>query len=125
ASNVLATFAGPAASRLADGGEQPFFVSMPYGNGKTFYIGSAELWRLRQFKESYYERFWIKLARYVASGGLSKLSKYGHLLVARQATTGVVPVEAQILGEDMKPLPRDARPVVKVKFPADFNPEAD
>jgi hypothetical protein len=125
ASSVLATFAGPAASRLPDGSEQPFLVSMPYGNGKTFYLGSGELWRLRQFKESFYERFWIKLARYAASGGLSRLSKYGHLLVARQATTGVVPVEAQILGEDMKPLARDARPVVKVKRPADFNAELD
>jgi hypothetical protein len=125
ASSVLATFAGPAASRLPDGGEMPFLVSMPYGNGKTFYLGSGEMWRLRQYKEAFYERFWIKLARYAASGGLSKLSKYGHLLVARQATTGLVPVEAQILGEDMKPLPRDARPVVKVKRPADFNPEID
>jgi hypothetical protein len=125
AANILATFAGPSASRLSDGGEQPFLVAMPYGNGKTFYIGSAEMWRLRQFKESYYERFWIKLARYAASGGLSKLSKYGHLLVARQATTGVVPVEAQVLGEDMKPLPRDARPVVKVKRPADFDANVD
>jgi hypothetical protein len=125
AASVLATFAGPAASRLPDGEEQPFLVAMPYGNGKTFYIGSAEMWRLRQFKGSYHERFWIKLARYAASGGLSKLSKYGHLLVARQATTGVVPVEAQILGEDMKPLPRDARPVVKVKRPADFDTSVD
>jgi hypothetical protein len=125
AASVLATFAGPAASRLSDGAEQPYLVAMPYGNGKTFYVGSAEMWRLRQFKEAYFERFWIKLARYVASGGLSKLSKYGHLLVARQATTGAVPVEAQILGEDMKPLPRDARPVVKVKRPADFDANVD
>jgi hypothetical protein len=125
ATSVLATFAGPPASRLADGSEQPFFAAMPYGNGKTFYIGSAEMRRLRQYKEAYFERFWIKLARYVASGSLSKLSKYGHLLVARQATTGVIPVEAQILGEEMKPLPRDARPIVKVKRPADFNPELD
>jgi len=125
AASVLATFAGPSASLLSDGSEQPFLAAMPYGNGKTFYLGSAEMWRLRQFKETYYERFWIKLTRYVASGGLSKLSKYGHLLVARQATTGVVTVEAQILGEDMKPLPRDARPVVNVKRPADFNAEVD
>jgi RNA polymerase sigma factor (sigma-70 family) len=63
ASVVLATFAGPKKSQI-DG--QPFLVSMPYGRGKTMYLGSGETWRLRQFKESFHENFWLNVAHYLA-----------------------------------------------------------
>ena len=34
---------------------------------QTFYIGSGETWRLRQYKEAYHERFWINLARHMSA----------------------------------------------------------
>jgi hypothetical protein len=125
-SEVLATFAGPAASRINDSkDEQPYFVSMPYGAGRTFYISSAETWRLRQYNQTYHQRFWIKLLRYVSSGNLSKLSRYGMIPIATHFPAGLIKVEAQLRGADLNPLPRDFRPVVKLIRPATFDPKTD
>jgi hypothetical protein len=61
---VLATFSDPAA-RMADGKERPFLVVRPTGKGRVAYIGSGELWRLRQYRETYHERLWLGLINYV------------------------------------------------------------
>jgi len=124
-STVVATFAGPPSSRINDGkDEQPYLVSMRYGSGKTFYMGSMEMWRLRPFKETYHERFWIKLARYVASSTIER-KKYGRFTLGRFYTTGTVNFEAQLKGADLQPLPYDAKPTVVVKRPANFDPKLD
>jgi hypothetical protein len=125
-SEVLATFAGPASSRINDGkDEQPFLVSMRYGAGTTVYLGAGELWRLRQYRSAYYQVFWVKLARYAGGGNLGKLSRYGAIVMGSRARTGLVKVEAQVFGLDMQPLPRDARPVVQVVRPELFNEKTD
>jgi hypothetical protein len=124
-STVIATFAGPPSSRINDGkDEQPYFVSMRYGSGKTFYMGSMEMWRLRPFKEAFHERFWIKLARYVSAGTTMK-KKYGFFAMSRFYPTGTINFEAQIKGADLQPLPYDATPTVLVKRPASFDPKLD
>ncbi len=114
---VLATFEGPENSRINDGKDaQPYIVTMPYGNGKTVYIGSAETYRLRTMAkgETFHERFWIKLCRF-ASAGTTAQKKYGRILLGRSVPTGDVPFEAQIKGDDLQPLSRDSRPTVYVK----------
>ena len=112
---VLATFAGPEGSRINDGKDaQPFIVSMPYGNGKTMFLGSGEFNRLRATKAAYHERFWIKLARYM-SAGATQQKKYGRFLMARSAPVGNVSFEAKLKGKDLLPLPADSRPIVYVK----------
>jgi RNA polymerase sigma factor (sigma-70 family) len=72
AATVHATFRDPQA-RIAAGGDKtqdlPYLVAMPYGKGRTVYLGSGETWRLRQFHEGWHERFWNQLARYAASAG--------------------------------------------------------
>ncbi len=108
---VLATFAGPKNSFMNDKDETPYLVTMPVGSGKTVYIGSAETWALRTCKESFHDRFWIRLARFAAGGG-GQQKRYGRILTARKAQVGVIPVEAQIKGADLKPLPDDARPTL-------------
>jgi hypothetical protein len=114
-SQVLATFAGPPGARINDGkDEMPFLVTMPYGAGKVFFIGAGEMWRLREKSHDFHQRFWIKLCRYIGSGNLEKLNNYGDIFLSARAATGQVPVEAQVLGEDLKPLPRDMKPVVHV-----------
>ncbi len=121
---VIATFAGPPSSRIDDGKEeQPYLVMLPVV-GKTVFLSSGETWRLRQFKEAFHERFWIKLARYV-SAGTTEQKKYGRILLGRTASTGIVSFEAQIKGENLQPLPRDVKPTVHVKRPADFDPKLD
>ena len=46
---VVATFTDPAAQ--LDGKEHPFLVTQQYGKGRVFFVGSSEIWRLRQYKE--------------------------------------------------------------------------
>jgi hypothetical protein len=114
-SSVIATFLGPDSSRINDGkDEQPFIVSMRYGNGKTLYVGSAETWRLRHLKDVYHERFWIKLCRYM-SAGTTQQKKFGRFVMARTVPVGNVAIEAQVKGQDLLPLPQDVNPTVFVK----------
>jgi len=125
ASTVIATFAGPPLSRINDGKDaQPFMVMMPYGSGKTFYLGAGETYRLRSAKEAYHQRFWIKLARYMAAGTTPQ-KKYGSFLMAQSARVGTIPFEVKLKGANLQPLPRDARPMIEVKRPADFDPKLD
>ena len=111
---VLATFAGPRNTFMNDKEEMPYLVTMPVGNGKTVYLGSAESWRLRTFKESFHDLFWIRLTRFAAAGSTQQ-KKYGEILVARKAQVGNIHLEAKLKGPDLKPLPEDAHVELVVK----------
>jgi hypothetical protein len=101
---VVATFADPAA-RMPDGSEHPFLVTMEYPQGRIIYLGE-EMWRLRQYKEIFYERFWIKMARYASAGTRVRQNKRGVLVMGKQFTAGnFVRLEAQMFGPDSNPLP--------------------
>lgn len=115
---VVATFADPRA-RIDNGQkEQPYLVTMPFGSGKVVYLGSAETWRLRQYREIYHERFWTKLARYAGSGNLTRQSRRGVIVMGQEFTAGqFVPMEAQLFGRDLKPLPETATPQIQVQPP--------
>jgi len=54
-----------------------------YGAGRVFYLGSGEMWRLREFDEAYFERLYTKLVRHVSQGRLLRGSSRGVLLVER------------------------------------------
>ena len=106
---VAATITDPSA-RMADGKEHPFIVTMPYGKGRVAFLGSAEMRRLRQFKEVFYERFWMKLARWSAAGGRTRQNRRGVLVMGREfAGGGYVRIEAQLFGPTLEPLPRSVR----------------
>jgi hypothetical protein len=106
---VVATFADPRA-RLADGKEQPYIVTMPYGSGKVVWLGAGEFWRLREAHEAFLERFWTKLCRYAGAGNATKLNKRISLVMGRTFTANqYVNVDAQIFGRDLKPLPENPR----------------
>jgi hypothetical protein len=114
---VVATFSDPRA-RMSDGKEQPFFVTMPYGNGKVVYIGSGETWRLRQYREVFHERFWTKLARYAGSGTLGRQSRRGIIVMGQTFTAhNFVRVEAQLFNRDMRPLAKTEKPQIQIKPP--------
>jgi hypothetical protein len=119
---VIATFSDPAA-RLADGKEQPYLVSMPYGNGRVLYIGSGETWRLREHRDVFHERFWTKLARYAGSGNLSRTTKNGYISMGSSFRAGqYVPITARLFGRDLTPLGRSEHPVAQVRGPQDAKP---
>jgi len=104
---VLATFGDPKARKTEDTPpkDQPFFVTFRVGKGKTFYIGSGELWRLRTFKEEYHQRFWVKLGRFVSSGSGAK--SLGRFSMAGEYVTGMIQVEAELRDKDGFPLSPD------------------
>src|SRR5207249_3095749 len=82
-SQVVATF--PSAPRIDDGKqEMPYMVSMDYGAGKSFYLGSAESYRLRGYSNLFHERFWIKLARFVSAGNTPQ-KRYGRMVLPPSA----------------------------------------
>lgn len=106
---VVATITDPSA-RMPDGKEHPFLVTMPYGKGRVAFIGSAEFRRLRQYREVFYERFWLKLARWTAAGGRTRQNRRGVLVMGREfAAGGYIRVEAQLFGPTLEPLPRNTR----------------
>src|SRR5262249_39013626 len=94
--------------------QMPFMVTMKYGSGKSLYIGSGELWRLRAYKDGFHERLWIKMARYVAAGAIEQ-KKYGQFNMARTVPVGTVNVEARIKGKDGSWLDMGKRPTVYVR----------
>jgi hypothetical protein len=61
--------------------------------------------RLRSYKEVFFERFWVKLARYAAGGRRLQQNNRGVLVMGRQFTSGgFMRVEAQVFGPDANPL---------------------
>lgn len=119
ATTVIATFAGGKASQIGDKtdafkDQMPFIATMPFGSGKTMYLGSGEFWRLRSFREGYHERFWIKLARYTSAGAREQ-KKYGQFIMSRNVPAGRINCEAQVKGANFQFLPQDMRPTVLVR----------
>lgn len=78
---VYARFADPT---VANDQTNIYFAGQFYGSGRTFYAGSAEMWRLRRIGAEHYERFFTKLIRHVAQGRLLRDSARGVLLVERE-----------------------------------------
>ena len=116
---VVATFGDPRAKLRTGDKQQPYLAVMPYGSGKVVYVGSGETWRLRGYRELYFERFWLKLARYAGSGNLTRLSRRGVLVMGQQFSAGqFVTVEAQLFGRDLRPLPQNLTPKVKLQPPS-------
>jgi len=52
-----------------------------YGAGRVFFQASGETWRIRAMDETYFERYYTKLLRWVAQGRLLRDSVHGVLLV--------------------------------------------
>ncbi len=108
---VVARFADPLA-KSKDGKEQPFVVlSDPSSGKRVVWVGSGEVWRLRQYREQYFERFWMKLARYAGAGATGKenrrISPYigGPYLANR-----FIEFEARIDDKGGKPLGSGGKP---------------
>lgn len=116
-SAVVASFGGPPNTYFEDSDgkrkEQPFIVAMRYGGGKTMFIGAGELWRLR-VREGFHERFWIKMARYVAASATMQ-KKYGEMYLPAVASVGMVSFDAKLRDQRQEPLPSDTHPVVMVR----------
>jgi len=101
---VFARFSDPLA---AQGGAAPaYFVGQFYGAGRVFYLGSGEMWRLRQVEEGYFDQFYTRLVRHVAQGRLLRQSQRGSLMVDKDRCLlgNTVEIRAQLTDAQLKPL---------------------
>ena len=101
---VYARFSDP---RVLQNNEGPiYFAGQFYGAGQVFYLGSAEIWRLRELNENYFVQFYTKLIRHVAQGRLLRGSSRGVLLVGqdRYMLGNTVEVHAQLTNARLEPL---------------------
>lgn len=111
---VIATLTDPAA--MLDGKEHPFLVAQQFGKGRVAFVGSSEIWRLRQYKEVFFERFWIKLGRFVSAGSRTRQNRRGVLVMGRQFASGqYVRFETQLFGQSLEPLPRSTTAKATIK----------
>jgi len=118
ATEVIATFAGPKESRIGDKtdafkDQQPFIAMLPFGLGKTLFVSSGELWRLRSFKDGYHERLWIKMSRFVASGAKAQ-KKYGRIILLARDRHGRVEFEVQLKNKNLDFASEKLTPTVMV-----------
>lgn len=88
---------------------RPFLVANQPGKGRTAFLGSGEMWRLRAVDGAYYERFWIRFARHVSAGRRNVQSFRGQVLVNKEFVSGsLVRVQARLLQPNSKPYPPGA-----------------
>lgn len=108
---VVARFADPQV-KTKDGKEQPFVVlSDPSSGKRVVWVGSGEVWRLRQYREQFFERFWLKLARYAAAGATGKDSRrISPYLGGPYLANRFIEFEARIDDRGGRPLAAGARP---------------
>jgi len=101
---VYANFSDPRAQN--EHGQPILFAAQFYGSGRTFYIGSPELWRLRAVDEEYFDRFWTKVIREVGQGRLRRGTARGLLLLERNqyALGQTIRVRANLLDPQLRPL---------------------
>jgi hypothetical protein len=101
--------------------EPAFLVTYKYGQGVTAFLGSSEIWRLRQIKDVFFERFWVKMSRFLASGSRKQQNRRGRILMSKTFTQGdALRVTAEILGPDLKGVPSTPEPEITVR-PAELD----
>jgi hypothetical protein len=81
-------------------------AGQPLNKGFIFYLGSAEMWRLRAVSEDDYDRFWIKTVREVGQGRSKRGTKRGLLMPdSHKFLIGqTVRVRARVLDAKYEPL---------------------
>lgn len=92
--------------------EPPYIVAYRYGQGWTAFMGSSEIWRFRQHKDANFERFWVKMCRFLASGNRKKQNRRGRILMAKEFVSGdAVRITPQLLDSNLKGMKSAPAPV--------------
>lgn len=90
--------------------EAPILLaSQFYGQGRSFYIGSPEFYRLRAEDPDYFERFWTRLSREAAQNRLRRSNPRGALLVDRDVIRlgDSMRIRARLLDAEFEALVQD------------------
>jgi len=104
AATVLARFAEPG---VGGSQEKPVYMAEQfYGSGRTFYLGSGEMWRLRKLDEAFFGKFYLNLIRHVSQGRQARDSSHGMLMVEKdQYLLGdTVSISARLKDAQQQPL---------------------
>ena len=100
---VLAEFLDP--NERGDADPKPWLVLTQPSRGRTVFLASGEIWRLRTAAPEYYDRFWVKLARYAAANRDAKAAR-GRVLMGKEFASGApVRVQARLLDPSGRPYP--------------------
>jgi hypothetical protein len=99
--SVLAEFLDVKDDGTAD--PKPWLVATQPARGRTVFVGSGEVWRLRTHDLDYYDRFWVKLARYAAANRDVRASR-GRILMNKEFVSGgQIRVQARLLAPNGAP----------------------
>ncbi|HBN76441.1 MAG TPA: hypothetical protein DD473_11605 [Planctomycetaceae bacterium] len=87
--------------------EPPILLaSQFYGQGRTFYIGSPEFYRLRAEDPEFFERFWTRISREAAQNRLRRSNPRGSLLVDQETVRlgEMIRIRSRLLDAEFEPL---------------------
>ncbi|WP_339744230.1 vWA domain-containing protein [uncultured Rubinisphaera sp.] len=90
--------------------EPPILLaSQFYGQGRTFYIGSPEFYRLRAEDPEFFERFWTRISREAAQNRLRRSNPRGSLLVDQETVRlgEMIKIRSRLLDAEFEPLLAD------------------
>jgi hypothetical protein len=76
---------------------RPYYAVSQSGAGRAAWLGSAEVYRLRAVPEvgiSYYDKFWLQLARYASAKRNSGAKARGSVMVSKEIVQGT-PIRVQ------------------------------
>jgi len=90
----------------AMGENREYMVDQFFGLGRVLYLGSAELWRLRQNDVAHFERLYAKMIRNVSQGRLMRTTGRGAITSQQdEYTLGATAVlRAQLTDSEWEPL---------------------
>lgn len=91
---------------FGDDGGPIFLAEQFYGAGRTEFLASGEMWRLRKLDPDYFETFYTNLLRHVSAGRLLRGSQRGSLFTdkERYLLGDSVVVRARLLDRRLEPL---------------------
>lgn len=117
---VFAHFSDPTSQ--TEHGQPILIATQFYGAGRTMFIGTPELWRLRAVSDEYYDRFWTKAIREVGQGRSARGQSRGLLLIERNSYVlgQTIRIRAQLYDPQMSELDIESVPIEI--FDPDGNP---
>ncbi len=90
---------------------RPFIAVGPSGAGRTSWVGSGEIFRLRAVPEvgiTFYDKFWMQLARYCSAKRTSGSKARGDVLMSKEIVAGTpIRVRARVMQSSGEPYPEN------------------
>jgi hypothetical protein len=108
---VYARFSDPDTAS-GDGTLPVYLASQNYGAGRVFFQASGEMWRVREVDDTFFEKYYTKLIRWVSHGRLLRDSSRGVLLVDKERLMTGEHVEVRAILQDPQRKPLDVEEVV-------------